>query len=208
MDDTTYKTLAPLVQQAAFTVAGKWPGIIKDPRDLQQDIWVRLLEAGQHTIDVLMSMDRNNQLVTLRDIGHQLAAKERDDYDLFSGNWTYSTKDVRDLLKNGGLFATPEVPGDLTHSVVVDLRGGYEKLVKKNAAYAETLTQTFVHENVDSTTNGRKALQRAVDALAIEMNRYRRGREEAHTGGPGSRTVMSNTDWERATGDEFDGVMP
>lgn len=188
MDNTTYELLKPDVVTAAKTAARGWPGII-DEDDAEQEIWLRLLEAGQSTLDKVAGMDRPLRVSSLSDIGHQIGARYRDDYELFSGNFRYGTQEVRKMLEDdalagvhdgsvGPLWALPDTviqqltkTESMTVTERIDMMLGMKKLVNESAPYADMLVRVFVEGETGLDGSGRKELTRAVDALTRNMNR-------------------------------------
>ena len=205
MDTTTYKLLEPDVLAAAKTVAWKWPGVIQED-DLRQEIWLRILEAGTSTTDKLLEMDQPLRLSSLSQIGHQIAAKERDDYDLFSGNFFYSTHHVRALLEEDALVHLENQAGTLMHSERFDLQVGMEKLRHRSAVHTHLIEQVYVRGYVPKDGGERKELTRAVDSLTREMNRSNRSQIVAQHDGPGSRKAMSNESAIRMTRNDYRGA--
>ena len=206
MDTTTYKLLEPDVSAAAKTVAWKWPGTIQED-DLRQEIWLRLLEAGASTTDKLMEMDQPLRLSSLSQIGHQIAAKERDDYDLFSGNFFYSVDHVRALLEEDALVRITDDPGSLMHSERLDLQTALDRLRDRNPRHAFLIGEAyFKGVKFSQEDPDRQALMRAVTNLTLEMNRSHRSAIVAQHDGPGSRKAMSNEQAQRTTRTDYKGV--
>lgn len=213
MDQTTYNLLAPDVKTAAKTTAREWPGTI-DEQDAEQEIWLELLDSGQKTIDIITGMERPNRVATLSHYGHRIAARYRDDYEVFSGNYTYGTKQVRRLLESDaladvdpGFWTLPETelkkldrPDEVSVTEHMDLLVGMQRLVKKNANYADILVQAFMRNEPSHTY--RVELTRAVDALTVEMNRSNSAQRFDHrNGGRGRGTVSGHTGQQIATRD-------
>lgn len=222
MDATTYELLAPDVKTAARTTARQWPDVI-DRDDAEQEIWLRLLDAGQGVVDSTVALDKPARVSMLTEIGHQIAMKERDAHELFSGNFYYSTDEVRKLLENGALldiedhaygtgghFYNPDrVAGGETESLFdltgsrSDVKTGMERLAKRNSRYHGEIINRYQVSFYDPPVldqSARKVLQRAVDALSREMNHARTAARAVPHEGPGSREVVSNYDAIRHTG--------
>lgn len=177
------------VRAAAKAVAFRWPGVV-EADDLEQEIWIRLLESPSYTT-TLQAFTPDGQDRALKGIGHQLASQEREDYARFTGNFHYSTRDVRRMLADYASGAGDSInePGTLTHSEQIDLTEGLAELADRYPEkYAVVVAQYFkgapIHEH-------KMALQRAVDTLASIVNTNRRN-AEADYEGPGSRPVLSN----------------
>ena len=204
--------MLPDIKRAARRVAREWADVI-DADDAEQEIALRILDLTEPKVRELYELDRDLRISVLIEIGHQIGMKYRDDYELFSGNYTYGTRDVRRMLDNDALAGAEEGSGtplwELPESVIaqlsptetetvserIDLFMGMKKLADRNSAYYTAITNYYVHgiplDNSNSTE--RSKLQRAVDALTREMNNSRRRRVAEYLEGPGSRESVSGT---------------
>jgi len=220
--------MMPDVRTAARTTGREWEDVI-DSDDAEQEILIRLLELTETKLRELYELERPVRIKLLTEIGHQVGMKYRDDYELFSGNHTYGTRDVRKMLENDALAGVDEESGvplwELPESVIsqitrtesetvserIDLLLGMKKLVHRNARYGFLIQEKYVRGvEFANEDPDRKAVDRAVDALTREMNNTRRRRVAEYEDGPGARTPvsstkasrMSSTDWQ---GDILDG---
>lgn len=178
------------VRAAARIVAQQWPGVI-DADDAEQEIWVRILESDY--VDRLSEMDAPARASVLRKIGSRAASEERDDFEVFSGNVFYGTKDVRRLLASG-LLDKPHKKIDVNSETLtgwLDLHEGCQALRDENPDYADAIGSKFLLGDPVGSAD-RKRLQRAVDRLTIHMNRVHTRRFAVHHDGPGSRQAVSN----------------
>lgn len=165
------------IERAAQKVAREWAGVI-EPDDVVQEIALRLLEKNYATTVAELSEDE--QYATLVKIGKQIASQYRSDYDHFSGNFIYSTNEVRALLGSGALEDQDTEYSPEYH----DLREAYTRLPSR---HANVLDRRFLFgEEVEY----RAQVSRAIDALTAEMNRN--GRQEETHEGPGARKALSN----------------
>lgn len=87
------RDILPAIEKAANVVALKWAGTI-EADEAVQEIIMRLIESPG-SLTKLSEMTEKARQGSLIGIGHQVASQYRDDYDAFSGNWYYSTEDVR-----------------------------------------------------------------------------------------------------------------
>lgn len=188
MDTEIYELIEPDVEIAARTTAREWPGIV-DQEEAAQEIWLVLLDASAEALSRVVEMDRPQRVSALTTYGHRIASRERDDHDLFAGNFFYGVGHVQALLDADGLLDLErEDPGSMTTTERIDLQIAYARLREKNARYAFLVDEryvqgvSFAHDDPD-----RKACERAVTALTREMNRSFRSRQAAYEG-PGSRT--------------------
>lgn len=191
------------ITSAARKVARDWPGVV-DADDIEQDLWVRLLET-ESAIAAVLDLEPQARSRFLHRSGHVIAAQYRNEYDIFSGNFYYSTEDVRGILQKDPAqdedqapmwellndweltpkhppAAPDETPGSETLTEQMDLAEGMELLEEKNAWLASLIRGQFF-EGVPRHTH-RRYLTRAVDALTQCMNNIHRKREskyrEAH----------------------------
>lgn len=185
MTNTTAKTsiekLLPEIQQAAKKTARDWNGIISAD-DAEQEIVIRLLEDAY--AEKLLCFDQNARTETLEKIGRQIASDYRTDYDHFTGNFFYSTNDVREILERGALHEERVS----TNTERLDLDEGMALLKRRNERYAKMLGRRYL---AGEEVKERMVLSRAVDLLTDCMNNVHRNREIAYSDGRGSREIIS-----------------
>lgn len=176
------------IRSAGRITARRWDGVI-EADDVEQEIWVRLLEADY--LDRLAAMEKPARGAVLRRIGQQIAVQERDDYEVFSGQVYYGTDEVRDLLGRGLLARRRDDldPSSETLTEWLDLHGATDTLRQANPAHACLLGSRYL---LGEDVPDRKELTRAIDGLTREMNRSRRRWAESHGDGPGSRRAVPN----------------
>lgn len=200
MNDQT-ESLADAVRHAARGVSLEWSEII-DRADLEQEIWVRLLKDKY--AEKVAGMDPPARRKTLRMIGSQVASDMRVDYEHFSGQYAYSTGEVRDRLNrqpspldhpevvaaDPGEYGTDEFTESASSFSVedVDLRTAFGQLEEH---HRNALRLRFVGGELTDTSSGRGQVLRAVDALTRQMNRNFRRESYDHVG-PGARKAISN----------------
>ncbi len=198
------------VRKAAKSVAHQWPGIVEQD-DLEHDIFLRLLGSPGSVDKLLNEFDDRNRLNAIIQIGHQIAAQERTDYEVFSGNFRYSVNEVKRLLEDRALHNdTPELDSNWSvaedfvskgsefpdtvlnkSSQETDLRRGMKRLRERNSKYAEVIERRYLRSEVLEAGPERTQLHRALTALTTEMNRSFKQQKRQHLG-PGSRKAMSN----------------
>lgn len=221
MDTTTYNTLAPDVKTAAKTIGREWTDVI-DADDVEQEIWLLLLDRSDELPGEIAALDKPARVSYLTEVGHQIGMQYRDDYELFSGNYTYGTRQVRKMLENDALAGVEEESGiplwELPETVIkqlqrtdtetvterIDLMIGMKRLLKRNAAYVDIIKQAYLGTDFDRTNDG-KQLTRAVDAVTKEMNRVHIAQIADYTEGPGTRKVLSNSQAQAATAKQYHG---
>jgi hypothetical protein len=200
------------IERAARHMHLEWPEVVASWEDMSGEMTMRLLQDNYAV--TLRDMDPKPRRKTLTKIGIQIASGMRDDFERFSGNFRYSTNEVRDQLDKGALFCddtsdmtvdldrgaesdewTPrtdaegrEVLGKESEVEPFDIRGAFFVLADH---HQEMLIRKYVKREEMLTSNDRKKVQRAVDALTMTMNRgFRRAMSEHD--GPGKRGVKSN----------------
>ena len=161
--------LTKVIDRVAVSVAAQWPEVATE-EDVRQDIWVRIAESPR-TAEVLGGLNGKALYEAVREMGHQVASKQRTEYEHFSGNFYYSTQDVREILSRGVLTEARE----RTDTERMDLEVAFRALQEQNERYAATIWARYVTGDFDKTDgSGRMLLTRAVDALTREMNRVHR----------------------------------
>ncbi|MGV9364487.1 hypothetical protein [Amycolatopsis sp. NPDC003731] len=177
--------LLPEVTRAAKSATRSWTGAL-DAEDIEQDMWVKILESPR-TLPALLSYEAEQRGKVLRAIARQCAGAEMADREHFSANVTYSTDDVRRILENGG---ADQVPGSPSHVEWLDTQAGLGGI---SPWYAEVIFCYYVAgDYVEPPGDNGKTLTRARDALAVAMNAARKAANAVHDG-PGSRRVVSNS---------------
>lgn len=91
------------IRRAARSAARKWVGVI-DAEDLEQEVWIRLLDHDY--FDRWVEMDPLARRRVLRIIANQIASGERESYAVFTGQVYYGSDEVRSLLESGALIET------------------------------------------------------------------------------------------------------
>lgn len=215
--------LAEPIKKAAKTVAFQWPGVV-DADDLEQDLLVHLMERDSTIEKLLADFDNKQLLNAIIKIGHQIAAQERTDYEIFSGNFRYSVDEVRKILEDRALHnEEPSLGsnwsisedfikgGEFEDAVLykssseIDLMRGMERLRKKNVKYAEIIERRYLKDA--SLTDGidRKQLSRALTSLTTEMNRSFKEQQRDHEDGPGTRKRVSRSAAYAKSATAYDG---
>lgn len=185
MNNETYEALKKAVKNAARFTADEWPGIV-EADDVEQDIWLRLLESPGSAAKLVDMNDRDRK-VSLNKIGRQLAVEERSSYELFASQIHYSTDEVREILEAGALVGE----GFNSEDERIDFDYAIELLRENTPQYVEYLWD--YHEGdvaSENQVNAWKRASRAVRKLSDYMNTYTRDRRDNHVG-PGSRTAIS-----------------
>lgn len=168
-------TLAGSVRVAARRTAQYWPETVAAD-DVEQDLWVRLLEGSADALTELANSPRAGVTSALHKMGMQVAAHERDDYELFSGNYHYSGDEVRALLSEGVLTITES-------DTVAEKTDLLEALPNIPDAQRAVLTRRYVEGvRFERGSADEKTLQRAVRTLTSEMNRSFNRRRVEHDG--------------------------
>lgn len=191
------ENVLPDFQKAAESVARKWPQAT-NVEDLFQDLVVHFLER-EGSLVALLKLEQEDRLKRLVAIGHEKAAKARDDFAVFSGQVSYSVEEVKALAAKGA--ATTTVPNHEAGST--DFQGGLEELARRNSVYADVIRRKFVTDEYDAKdVNQRKLLQRATESLTTQMNRLSATRRYSHENGGRHR---SNSAARMITEEDYNG---
>lgn len=174
--------LLPDIGRAAAYAARNWPGVI-EADDAEQEITMALIGNGD--LERVAGLTSDERWPVLRKLGDQTASRYRTDADYFSGQFFYSTRDVRSALESGALSSVR----DKTNTERLDVDEGMSLLKSRNPQYAEAVELRYL---LREPAQDRKLLTRAVDALTNAMNNVHQNRNRSHTEGPGMRPVISN----------------
>lgn len=183
-DQTT--ELQQLVKAAARRVAAQWPSVVEKD-DLEQEIVLHLIERPGALARLFEEPEQQVRQSFLIKVGHQIASKEQQDYDRFSGNYLYDTAEVRGFLDRQIWTIKDKLSAEKQ-----DLEEGLSILAERNSkAYAEIVNR-FFHDIVPADSAGRMRVLRAIETLTELMNRTGAERRRAYTEGPGSRKAIPN----------------
>ena len=215
--------LSKEVTKAAKSVTYQWPGIV-EADDLEQDIYMKLLETPNSVEKLLNDFDDKQRLNAIIQIGHQIASKERADYDVFSGNFRYSVDEVRRLLENRALhhedpslgsnwtISEDYVKGGEFEDAVLtklasetDLRNGMKRLRKANPGYADMIQRRYFTGESIVEGSDRTRLSRALTALATQMNRSFKRQFAERPDGPGTRKATHRRSAQVKSSQQYDG---
>lgn len=166
------------VDKAARSVAGRSNQI--EWEDLSQDMWVWMLENPTQYDKYVEMEDPYRNLVK---IAKQELYKQNSAYEYYSGDYTYTPKEVRGLLSEYLIDVTLESVAE--H---VDLVEGLLMLRSDAPSYFKTVIDKWVHGAAPN--QGR--VSEAVDKLTKLMNQVNRAARYSYEG-PGSRRIYTNT---------------
>jgi hypothetical protein len=189
------------VHKAAKSVAFQWPGVV-EADDLEQEIYLHLIERPNVIDTLLNDFDDKRRLSALIKLGHQIAAGERADYEVFSGNFKYSVDDVKRKLKWASNKGAAKSIGNL--SMDNDLKAGMSRLEESNQGYAEAIRLRY-EEGVIPSGADQDRLSHALTALTTQMNRSHKQQYVDSPDGPGTRKVMSRAAAIAHTNREYNG---
>lgn len=192
MTEEEYKLWLPLVERASRTIVGDFPDSEYD--DLVQATWEGLLEAQSK--GKLLDPEHEFALSALRYIAKAAAWGERKEHLTRSAQYSYRTKDVRNLFKT--FFGSR---ADWTHAIVPqdaesefnvgmemssDLSRAWDKLPHHYKVYI--FSEFALGEPQDS-----KRLSRALARAADILNTYQpKSKIGPTTGGRNGRRVITN----------------
>lgn len=186
-NDALVKIL-PDIKRAAQHIALEWADVV-EAEDVAHDITVILLE-WPNVLAQVSQLGQRQRRQYLFQVAQQVASKERVDYEHFTGNFRYSTREVREILERGALYEKRT----RTDTERLDLDEGVALLRKRNPRYAELIGRRYLQGEGMFGSTERKELTRAVDLLTNCMNNVHRNRRAEYTEGPGTRKIISRED--------------
>lgn len=182
-----YNRAEPLVKKAARSAENRWNRML-DADDIEQELWLFVMESP--SVQNYIRAQSDGEIVNALNIqADNVCAKERVDYDHFTGNFVYNPKDVRDII--GRLYGNEEVQVDerIDYEIALDdLRDEYPHY------YDSIYSHCYMGYEFEDDAE-RKRRDRAIDKLADIMNRKRSQREADRTQGPGTRPAITKEDY-------------
>lgn len=166
------------VNKAARSVAGR--SNLIEWEDLSQDMWVWMLENPTQYEKYCEMEDPHKNLTK---IAKQEMYKQNSAYEYYSGDYTYTPKEVRGLLTEYLIDVTLESVAE--H---VDLVEGLLMLRSDAPSYFKTVIDKWVHGREGHTN----MTSQAVDKLSKLMNQVHKAARYSYEG-PGSRRAFTNT---------------
>lgn len=188
----------PDLEKVAGQVARKWPQVTSQ-EDLYQDLVVHFLERPGSLEKLTEFASPDRQKIVNR-VAHQIASGQRDDLEIFSGQFTYSVPEVRKLAEKGA--ALNRVAN--FDAASIDFQESLALLKKQNRDYWSVFVDRYVNDvQPERNSAGAKVLERAVESLTILMNRARATKQYEFTNGGTYRNnkaalQVSDTDYEGA----------
>ena len=226
MNNETVLKYQDVVRKAAVHISVEWPDV--DVTDVEQDIWVRILESPS-TAETLDSFEPDAVLRFMHKLAKQVAVTEKQKQMVVSGNFRYSKGEVKSLLGNGALYAlgagefcsnTADQAASgtrggqyeatayadstgLTATSLADLEHGMKALKVSNKRYFNLLVAKYVICDVEMSSADTTATHRAIKSLTDRMNYNFQRNSGYHQGGPGSRKAISNARAYAITNDQL-----
>ncbi|WP_055523423.1 hypothetical protein [Streptomyces graminilatus] len=172
-----WERLGELAGRVAREIAGKWAVVEAD--DVKQEILVHALEERH----ILARYQHDEDLIRkiFWTAGRRYAAKERAYRDLMDDQYYYTPEEVRGVLRSF-IYTDDEIStqigkkDDLTRCTITDnimsaRLDASKSLNKLNPDYRELLMRQFVYGLPPADDAEKRRAYRAVDALALAMNR-------------------------------------
>lgn len=185
--------ILPAIQRAARHIALEWPNVVEED-DIAQDIAVRLLRDSS-AADV-RDMDPGMRSRVLFRIAQQIASGEQVDFEHYTGQYRYSTDEVRSYLENGAM--DPNAERTRFDAGRLDV---CQALAEASPGDREILARRYASRELLPAAERMLAV-RALDRLTLWLNRGFRGRAGEHEG-PGSRRAMSNAQAASITANQY-----
>jgi hypothetical protein len=221
MNDETVLKYQDVVRKAAVHISIEWPDV--DVTDVEQDIWIRLLESPG-TVETLGTFADDAVLRFMYKLAKQVAVKDKQKARVAAGDFRYSTGEVKRMLDGGILTAlgagefgswtadeeqsaTGKGYSDktgATASAMLDMDMGLKELRGKNERHFNLLIAKFVLWEVLSLAD-LSAANRAVKSLTDKMNYNHQRLSSYHHEGPGSRKAVSNQSMHYKSHGDYDG---
>ncbi|MFF4557192.1 hypothetical protein [Streptomyces sp. NPDC001422] len=178
MSELDWDRLSVLAEKVAREITQKW--LIVEADDVRQEILLHalnekhIIEQYQHDEDLLRKIFWN--------AGRRYAAKERAYLDLMDDQYYYTPDEVRSVVRSF-IYTDEEISSqigkkdDLTRCVIGDNIVSARvdaslALPRINPTYRDTIMRQFVYGLPANDDADRRRGYRAIDALALEMNRY------------------------------------
>lgn len=176
--------LKPVIAKAARSVAYQWPGVV-DADDVEQSIYLKLLESPG-TVDKLDGFEERAKYRFLTRMGHQIASRERTDYDYYKGSFNYAVDDVKNALKERILTTSVFEKGQV--EIGCDL---FDALGALKVEYVEAIYSRYAEDTVPKQGSAAQRLSDALTRLTDEMNKVAKRKFSAREDGPGTRASVT-----------------
>lgn len=184
MDTAFIEQHSAAVQREARSAESRWNKIITAD-DIEQEIWLFIMET-RSTERFLQDAEPAQVAAALRTRADIICSKERLDLDHFTGNFHYTTTEVRDLLEKVYI----EEPTITTADEHADITTALDDLEDEHPGHFIVLYKKYSFGIEPSDT---KKTTRAVDALTTIMNRKRSQRDLDRTEGLGTKPKIPDT---------------
>lgn len=202
-----YKRISGAVVREARLASARWNNMT-EADDIEQDLWLWIMESP--SIQKYLGSANDKQLKSaLGQKADSICAQGNLDYDHFSGQYTYTPAEVRELLAtyfgsdvsqiSAEVMALAEE--ELSQAMISNILGGYitpdEKidielalavLEESHPKYYILLTEVYA---AGIEPEDRKVKTRAVDKLTTIMNRKRSQRVSYRHEGPGTKPKVT-----------------
>lgn len=162
-NEKLYERLTPFIESVSNTVARQWNGVI-EAEDLKQDLWLFIFENKSAQNYFRMTKDPKKVRAALNRRAQSIASKERLDYDRFHGQWFYTVKEVKVLLR------TLVEGSDVSSVELMDLSEALDGLID---SYRNTVIAYARGETKGGNNQQRLAVRNAFKTLVARMNTAR-----------------------------------
>ncbi|MFG3582587.1 hypothetical protein [Streptomyces sp. NPDC047990] len=177
MSELDWDRLSQLADKVAREIAQKW--VIVEAEDVSQEILLHALQE-KHVIEKYQN-DEDLLRRIFYNAGRRYASKERAYLDLMDDQYYYTPDEVRSVVRSF-IYTDEEISSqigkkdDLTRCVIgdnivsarVDASLALQRI---NPEYRELIMRQYVYGLPAADDAERRRGYRAVDALALEMNR-------------------------------------
>ena len=193
-----YEVIGEQVKKASRIASSHWHGLL-DADEIEQEIWLEIAES-KATAEKLRDADKDLLVDLLIRLGERICIKERNDYEVFTGNFHYSVNEVKAMAPVILTFQGNET------EEVMDFLDGLELLKTHWPEYADAIIKRYAHDEYMSTKQEKNYLSNGLTKLTDLMNKSRREAYAEQLYGPriGSRVPK---DYDMYEGD-WDAQMP
>jgi hypothetical protein len=182
----------PDMKRAAGRVARKWPEVTNQ-EDLFQDLVIHFLDRPG-SLEALALLPSDKRLARLVAIGHERASANRDDLEVFSGQFTYSVDEVRKLAERGAVMESVQD----YDAPSLDMQQAMTVLKRRNRDYWSALIEKYVNGiSPERNSAAAKVLERGLESLTTLMNRASTARKYEFTNGGryrNNRSALNGSD--------------
>ena len=179
--DLDWDYLSELAQKVAEEIARKW--LIVEVDDVRQEILLHAMTESEAIARYVGDEEILRRIMWTA--GKRYAAKERNHLDLMDDQYYYTPEEVRGILRTFS-YTDDEISSlgrkddlsrcTITDNILIARMDATKALPRLSEEYREILTRIYVYGLPARDSNETRKGYRAVDSLALNMNRHIRTR--------------------------------